>query len=120
MAITSIDQLDDLSDDELWEVAANTRIESEIRFEAIQRWLYPEETNPDADPDEFDGGRLRELKARATKLPKDEVNEFDSEDQASNAPYFDSEDRLIVEYNGVQYLIDTVDEEELDDDDSEE
>src|SRR5260221_14589168 len=97
MAITSIEQLDDLSDDELWEVAANTRIESEIRHEAIQRWLYPEETNPDTNPDE--------------------VDEYDSEDQASNASYFDAEGRLIVEYNGTQYLIDTVDEDELDDDD---
>ena len=116
MAITSIDQLDDLTDDELWEVAANTRIESEIRHEAIQRWLFPEETNPDAYPDELEGGRLNEMRARATRLPKDEVVEDDTKDQERNAPYFDTSGRLIVEYNGAQYLIDTVDEEELGDD----
>ncbi len=116
MAITSIDQLDDLSDDELWEVASNTRIAPGIRHEAIQRWLYPEETNPAATPDDIDGGRMRELRQRATILPQDELEEDDIEDQYRRAPYFDGQGRLILEYNGVQYLIDSLDEEELDED----
>ncbi len=115
VAITDIDQLDGLSDDELWSVAANTRIAADIRHEAIQRWLYPEETTPDVDPDETGGGRIQELRARATALEKDEVEEYDLEDADRRGPYFDGQGRLIVEYNGVQYLIDS-DDEDMDED----
>lgn len=111
MAITSINDLDNLSDDELWETAANTRISAEVRHEAIQRWLYPEDTNPDADPEALDGGRMRELAARATILEDDEVEEDDIEDQYRSAPYFDGAGRLLLDYNGVQYLIDSEDED---------
>ena len=116
MAITSNDQLDDLTDDELWEVAANTRIAAEIRHEAIQRWLFPEETNPNATPDDIDGGRLNELRSRARPVPQDEVEEDDIEDLYRNAPYFDGQGRLLLDYNGTRYLIDSIDEETLDED----
>ena len=113
MAITSINDLDNLSDDELWDVASNTRIAADIRHEAIQRWLYPEDTNPDADPEELDGGRMRELAERATILEADEVEEDDIEDLYRQAPYFDGAGRLLLDYNGVQYLIDSDDDEAI-------
>lgn len=80
MYVDDIEQLDDLSDDQLWEVAANTRVATDIRHEAIQRWLYPQETEPYADPDEFAGGRLHQLRQRATILEDDEVDEYEVED----------------------------------------
>jgi hypothetical protein len=109
--------LNDLTDDELWEVTANTRIATDIGHEAIKRWLVPQETNPEVDPDDIDGGGLRELRSRAKILPKDEVEEDDIEDLYRNAPYFDGAGRFLHDYNGVRYLIDSVDEETLDDDD---
>jgi hypothetical protein len=115
MAITSIDELDNMSDDQLWEVAANTRINAEIRHEAIQRWLYPEVLDSDADPDDFGGSKMLELAERATIIEDDELEEDDIEDLYRAAPYFDGQGRLLLEYNGVQYLIDSEDEELLDD-----
>ncbi|MCC7448251.1 MAG: hypothetical protein IT324_12600 [Anaerolineae bacterium] len=115
VAVTDMDQLDGLSDDELWSVAANTRIAADIRHEAMQRWLYPEETNPDVDPEEIGGGRMRELRARATIMEQDELEEDDIEELDRRGPYFDGQGRLLVEYNGVQYLIDS-DDEEMDED----
>jgi hypothetical protein len=104
--INDIDQLDTLTDAQLWEVAADTHNTAEIRQQAIQRWLYPDETNPDADPEELSGGRLRELRQRATVLENDEVNEDEIEDVEAMAPYFDTQGRLILQHDGVSYLID--------------
>jgi hypothetical protein len=109
--IDDIDQLDSLTDDQLWEVAADTHNTAEIRQEAIQRWLFPDETNPDADPDELSGGRLRELRRRATVLESDELEDDDIEDIEGTAPYFDSQGRLILEHDGVSYLIDSIEDE---------
>ncbi len=75
MIIHDIDALDTLSPAQLWEVASNRHNIAEIRQEAIGRWLFPDETDPDADPDDMDGGRLRELKQLATVLESDEINE---------------------------------------------
>ena len=103
MYISSIEQLDYLSGNQLWEVAANVRNDTDTRYEAIQRWLYP----PDQDSEVSGGTRLQELAKRAEVLEPDEVEEDDIEDQYREGPYFDGEGRLIVEYNGVQYLIDS-------------
>ena len=111
MIIYDMDQLDDLNDDELWEVAANRHNAAEIRQEAIGRWLFPGETNADAAPDDMGGGRLRELMQRAAVLESDEINENDTEDAGEMAPYFDSQGRLILEHDGVSYLIDTQDDD---------
>jgi hypothetical protein len=110
--IDDMDQLDSLTDDQLWEAAADTRNQPDIRLEAIQRWLFPDETNPDADPDELGGGRLRELRRRATVLESDEIEEDDIEEVEEGAvPYFDGQGQLILEYDGIQYLIDSIDDE---------
>ncbi len=111
MMIDDIDQLDTLTDDQLWEVAADTHNAAAIRQEAIQRWLFPDETTPDADPDKLSGGRLRELQQRATVLDNDEFEEDDIEDIEEMAPYFDRQGQMLLAYNGVQYLIDSVDDE---------
>ncbi len=111
MYVEDIDQLDTLTDDQLWEVAADTRVTADIRHEAIGRWLFPENTNPDADPDDLDGGRLAELKRRATPLDDDEIEEDDVEELYQTAPYFDGKGRLLLEHDGVQYLIDSIDDE---------
>lgn len=111
MKIYEMDQLDSLNDDQLWEVASNRHNAAKIRQEAIGRWLFPGETDTDADPDEFGGGRLRELEQRATVLESDEINENDTQDAGEMAPYFDSQGRLILEHDGVSYLIDTLDDD---------
>jgi hypothetical protein len=107
----SIDQLDMLTDDQLWEAAADTRNPAEIRQEAIQRWLYPDETNPDSDPEDLSGGRLHELRRRATVMEPDEMDEEDIEDVEAMAPYFDTQGRLILQHDGVSYLIGDLDDE---------
>jgi len=111
MKIYEMDQLDALNDDQLWEVASNRHNLAEIRQEAIGRWLFPDETNPDADPDELGGGRLLELQQRASVLESDEINENDTQDAGEMAPYFDSQGRLILEHDGVSYLIDTLEDD---------
>jgi hypothetical protein len=111
MKIDEIDQLDMLNDAQLWEVAANTDNGAEIRQQAIQRWLFPDETNPDARPDELSGGRLHELLQRATVLDNDEMDENDIEDVEGMAPYFDTEGRLILQHDGVSYLIDSLNDQ---------
>lgn len=104
--IHDIDQLDTLADDQLWEVAADTHNIAEIRQEAIQRWLYPDETNPYAGPGELSGGRFSELRQLATVLDIDEADEDQIEDVDAMAPYFDTQGRLILKHDGVSYLID--------------
>src|SRR5579871_5806553 len=111
MTIDDLDQLDTLTDAQLWEVAADTHNAAEIRQEAIQRWLFPDETNPGADPDDLGGGRLQELRQRATVLDSDEMDEDEIEDVEGLAPYFDTQGRLILEHDGVSYLIDSLDDE---------
>lgn len=111
MTIDDIDQLDTLTDAQLWEVAADTHNAAEIRQEAIQRWLFPDETNPDSDPENLGGGRLQELRQRATVLDSDEMDEDEIEDVEGLAPYFDSQGRLILEHDGISYLIDSLDDE---------
>ncbi len=106
MYVTSIAQLDDLADDELWNVASNVRNNADVRHEAIQRWLFPGDGNPEDDG----GSRFAELKLRATVLPNDELEEDDIEELYRSAPYFDGAGRLIIEHDGVQYLIDSDDE----------
>ncbi len=111
MLIHDIDRLATLSDAQLWEVAANRHNAADIRQEAIRRWLFPGETKHDSDPDDLGGGRLRELIQRATVVESDEINENDTEDAGEMAPYFDSQGRLILEHDGVSYLIDTLDDD---------
>lgn len=111
MKIYEMDQLDTLNDAQLWEVASNRHNAAEIRQEAIGRWLFPDETNPDADRDDFGGGRLLELQQRASVLDSDEINENDTQDAGEMAPYFDSQGRLILEHDGVSYLIDTLEDD---------
>lgn len=113
MMIHEIDQLDDLTNDQLWEVASDTRNLGELRQEAIRRWLFPDEIDPEAGPDELGGGRLLELQERASILEDDES--FDDEDNMQDseemAPFFDAEGQLLVRHNGVVYLIDSLDDE---------
>src|SRR5258708_23189309 len=109
MRIDDLDQLDALTDDQLWEVAAATDNSAAIRQEAIQRWLFPDETNPDADPNDLSGGRLRELRQRATVLDNDEFEADDIEDIEEISPYFDRQGRILVAHHCLQYLIDNVD-----------
>lgn len=111
MKIYEMDQLDSLNAAQLWEVAANRHNAAEIRQQAIGRWLFPGEMNPDADADDLGGGRLRELQRRGTVIDSDEVNENDTQDAGEKAPYFDSQGRLILEHDGVSYLIDTLDDD---------
>ncbi len=110
MYILSWDALDDLDDDELWEVASDTRNSTDIRYEAIARWLFPDDGNPDDES----GLRAGELRKRATILGKHEVEEDDIEEFDRTGPYFDGEGRLIVEHDGVQYLIDSDEDNYLD------
>lgn len=107
MHVSSIEQLDYLSGDQLWEVAADVSNDTDTRHEVIQRWLYP----PYQDSEISGGTRLQELAERADVIEPGEVEEDDIEDQYREAPYFDGQGRLIVEYNGVQYLIDSDNEE---------
>lgn len=103
MRVESPEELDTLSEDELWAVAANTANDPALRHEAIRTWLYPEidGTTPDEEP-----ARMDELCARATRIERDEVEEDDIEELHRQGPYFDGAGRLIVEYNGAMYLID--------------
>ena len=110
MRVVDIDQLDTITDAQLWDVAADTRNPPEVRQEAIQRWLYPDETNPNSDPEDLSGGRLRELRQLATVLESDEISEDEIEDVEEMAPYFDTQGRLILEHDGVSYLIDGEDD----------
>jgi len=111
MRIHNIDQLDMLTDPQLWEAASDTHNPAEIRQQAIQRWLFPDETNPDTGPDDLSGGRLRDLQQRATVLENDEMDEDDIEDVDGMAPYFDTQGRLILKHNGLSYLIASLDDE---------
>jgi len=111
MLIYDIDRLDTLTDAQLWEVAANRHNKAKIRQEALRWWLFPGETNPDATPDDLGGGRLRELLKHASVVDSNEINENDTEDAGEMAPYFDSQGRLILEHDGVSYLIDTLEDD---------
>jgi hypothetical protein len=57
------------------------------------------------------GGRLRELRQRATVLENDEMDEDNSEDVEEMALYFDTQGRLILQHDGVSYLIGGKDDE---------
>src|SRR5437588_6542395 len=103
MLVDSPDYLEELSDEELLEVAADTRNDADTRHAAISLWLFPENGNPDDEG----GSRLKELKQRATVVPGDELEEDDIEDLYQPAPYFDGQGRLLIEHDGVQYLIDS-------------
>ena len=111
MVIHNIDNLTTLSDVQLWEVAANRQNAADIRQEALRLWLFPGEATPDSNPDDPGDGRLEELIQRATVVESDETNENDTEDAGEMAPYFDSQGRLILEHDGVSYLIDTLDDD---------
>ena len=106
-----MDALDTLSPDQLWEVAADRHNAAEIRQNAIRLWLFPDEMDPDTDPDDMGGGRLLELQQRASVLDSDEINENNTQDAGEMAPYFDSQGRLILEHDGVSYLIDTLEDD---------
>ena len=106
-----MDALDTLSPDQLWEVAADRHNAAEIRQNAIRLWLFPDEMDPDTDPDDMGGGRLLELQQRASVLDSDEINENNTQDAGEMAPYFDSQGRLILEHDGVPYLIDTLEDD---------
>ncbi len=99
MRIGSAEELDTLNERELWAVAADVANEPSLRFEAIRTWLQPD----DGDEQE----RMELLRQRATRLDPTEVEEDDIEEWYRQAPYFDGTGRLIVEYDGVMYLIDT-------------
>jgi ATP-dependent helicase YprA (DUF1998 family) len=113
MRVTDIEHLDTLTDDQLWEAAANMRNMPEIRQQAILRWLFPDETDADEDPDELSGGRLLELRRRASVLDSDEAEEDEDEMEEMDemAPYFDTQGRLILTHDGVSYLIESLDDE---------
>jgi len=97
--IETVEQLDDLSADDLWYVAGSRNVEADIRHAAMQRWLYPDETE-----DELSEERLEQLEARAEKVDDSEA-EQESEDGEHQGIYFDDEGRIIVEYNGVSYAL---------------
>lgn len=105
MHIDDIDALEELNENQLWSVAADTSNFSDIRFEALRMWLFDE-----ADPDGATDGRMDELIDRATVMESDEVEEDDIEDLERTGPYFDGAGRLIVEYDGVKYLIEEEDD----------
>lgn len=111
MVIHNIDHLTKLSDVQLWEVAARRQNAAETRQEALRLWLFPGEATPDSNPDGLGDGRLDELIQRATVVESDETNENDTEDAGEMAPYFDSQGRLILEHDGVSYLIDTLEDD---------
>ena len=97
--INSVDQLDNLSPDDLWYVAGSRNIEADIRHAAMQRWLFPNESE-----DELSEERLEQLEARAEIVDDSEV-EQESEDGEYQGIYFDDEGRIIVAYNGVNYAL---------------
>lgn len=90
---------------------ANRHNAAEIRQEAIGRWLFPGEISLDADADDLGGGRLHELNQIASVIDSDEIDENDTQDAGDMAPYFDSQGRLILEHDGVSYLIDTLEDD---------
>jgi hypothetical protein len=102
---SSFAELDLLTDDELWDVAADSSHHPDMRFEAMRRWLYPNSDRPDGN----DGSRLEEVRRRATRLERDEIEEDDIEDiqpMLDQGLFFDGAGRLILEVNGERYLID--------------
>ena len=111
MLIESLDRLDLLSDGQLWEVAADRNNLADIRLEAFERWLFPDDSNAETDPDDLGGGRMRELSRRATILDPDELDDEGQDSVEDSVPYFDAQGRLIIAHNGVQYMIDSLDDE---------
>jgi hypothetical protein len=111
MIVSNLDALDTLTDDQLWEVAAEARNSAEIRQQAIRQWLFPEETNSETSADDAGGGRFYKLRRRATRLDSDEIDEGRLEDLEQASPYFDTEGRLILEHDGVFYSIDSLEDE---------
>jgi hypothetical protein len=111
MKIYEIEQLDNLNGDQLWEVAADRYNSADIRQQAIGRWLFPSGTDSDVDDDDPTSTRLHKLQLRASVLESDEINENDTQDAGEMAPYFDSQGRLILEHDGVSYLIDTLEDD---------
>ncbi len=96
--IETLEDLADLSDEELWEVAASRRNMAEIRYAAMEQWLRLEDMEA-ADI------QFKHLKRRATRLEADELDEYEFEDKYNQGIYFDDEGRLIVEHDGVQYAV---------------
>ncbi len=101
MRVDSFQALNLLTDDQLWNTAADTATQPDVRFEALRRWLNPNVDRPDGN----DGSRLEKLKQRATKLDYDEIEEDDVEVFEDQGMFFDGEGRLILEVNGERYLI---------------
>ncbi len=99
MQVDSVEELDNLSDNELWNVAASRRNEPDVRHAAMQRWLFPDMVD-DWEANE----RVRELKRRASRI-KDDVPEEQFEYNYHEGIYFDAEGRMVIEHNGVKYLI---------------
>ena len=108
MLVEDFDKLDLISDGQLWEVAANRHNPADIRLEAFDRWLFPDDSDPEADPNALGGGRLHELKRRATILDPDELEVENQDAVEDSVPYFDSEGRLIIAHNGIQYMVDSL------------
>ena len=102
--IETLDQLADLSDDDLWRAAADRRNMAEIRYAAMEQWLFPDSDEVTSDD------RIRVLRHRATRLDEDELDEFEAEDMDREGIYLDDEGRMIVEYNGEQYQIEPTSE----------
>ncbi|MCC7206840.1 MAG: hypothetical protein IT323_06015 [Anaerolineae bacterium] len=99
MRIETAEELDTLTEQQLWAVAADKGNEPSLRFEAIRAWLRPDDGDEQA--------RFELLQRRASRLDPAEVEEDDIEDFYRHGPYFDGAGRLIVEYDGVMYLVDT-------------
>ncbi len=66
MAALAIDQWARLSEDALWNLATDWRLDAEVREEAMWRWLFPDEYGYG-----WAGHRVQRLRARYWGLQRD-------------------------------------------------
>jgi hypothetical protein len=113
MEVSSMEELDGLTPEQLWEVAADVGNNPEIRHAAISDFLFPD--------DEDD--RLDQLLQLGTEVTLDDLpEEGNFQEMHQLGPFFDQEGNLIVEHDGIYYMIDPLDdvgdmfhEEDIDD-----
>jgi hypothetical protein len=103
--IKRLEDLNGLSKDDLFKAAATIDHAPEVRYEALCRWLYPKEPNVNSS------ARYRELLTLRKPLVDDNPQPASSVGSAANnksftGPYFDRQGRLLVKYEGNNYLID--------------